>query len=123
MSGIPPFVRVVQTSIACPSQWDAWDAEGRYHYLRYRSGYGSVHHYPGGPGFWDRRDEEGQFLADFEHGDNLDGYVELAEFLELAGCALAPDAEVKSFNAFLGEQLSEAFSESCEDCDCTDANQ
>ena len=39
------LVRAVQTCVACPSQWDAWDADGNYYYLRYRSGHGSVRRY------------------------------------------------------------------------------
>ena len=31
-------VRVVRTCRACPSQWDAWTAQGVYVYVRYRSG-------------------------------------------------------------------------------------
>ena len=32
------FVRIEQTSEACPSQWNAWTADGVYHYVRYRHG-------------------------------------------------------------------------------------
>jgi hypothetical protein len=30
--------RLEQTSFACPSQWDAWDENGTYYYIRYRWG-------------------------------------------------------------------------------------
>lgn len=35
---IPQLVRVIETCSACPSQWDAWDADGVYYYIRYRFG-------------------------------------------------------------------------------------
>jgi hypothetical protein len=35
-------VRVVQVSAGCPAQWDGWDQNGRYYYLRYRYGTGEV---------------------------------------------------------------------------------
>jgi len=41
------LVKAVQTSSACPSQWDAWDANGQYYYLRYRHAHGTVHRYSG----------------------------------------------------------------------------
>lgn len=36
------IVKAHQTCYACPSQWDAWDEEGNYWYLRFRHGYGSA---------------------------------------------------------------------------------
>jgi hypothetical protein len=30
------IVKVDQTCGACPSQWDMWDAEDNYYYVRYR---------------------------------------------------------------------------------------
>src|SRR5437870_4567412 len=51
----PPLtlVRAVQISVACPAQWDAWDAEGNYYYLRYRSGCGRIERYETQGQFWD----------------------------------------------------------------------
>jgi hypothetical protein len=71
------LTRAVQTCWACPSQWDAWDADGRYYYLRYRSGHGSV-----------RADGARYPVADFDYGDSLDGFIELEKFAELAGIRL-----------------------------------
>lgn len=53
------LVRVVQTSSACPSQWDAWDADGNYYYLRYRHAHGTVERHSG-PEWWktEEMDEE-----------------------------------------------------------------
>jgi hypothetical protein len=39
------LARVVETCIACPSQWDAWTTDGQYLYLRYRGGRGTVDAY------------------------------------------------------------------------------
>jgi hypothetical protein len=39
------LTRVVQTSMACPAQWDAWDADGNYYYLRFRHGCGEMRQY------------------------------------------------------------------------------
>jgi len=79
------LARAVRTCIACPSQWDAWDAAGNYYYLRYRHGHGSVRSYPSaewtGPGV---------MVAEFAYGDHLDGSMDLGEFAEHAGLALAP---------------------------------
>jgi hypothetical protein len=41
-SGGLTIIRAVRTSTACPDQWDAWDADGNYWYLRYRGGRGTA---------------------------------------------------------------------------------
>lgn len=71
------LARVVQTCWGCPSQWDAWDAEGNQYYLRYRWGGGRV----------DRVSEAGRFetVATFSHGDAMDGVLDLETFARLAG--------------------------------------
>lgn len=85
------LVRTVQTCMACPSQWDAWDAEGNYYYLRYRHGCGEIRQYK--TENWVESDENEliRVVADFEYGDPLDGSIELDEFARLAGIELAPD--------------------------------
>jgi hypothetical protein len=78
------LAKVVQTCWACPSQWNAWDAEGRYYYLRYRSGIGTVDTYPDpDPDTWNEPPIGA--AARFEHGDELDGQISLHDFLALAG--------------------------------------
>lgn len=72
------LVRAVQTCHACPSQWDAWDADGRYWYLRYRSGRGTM-----------ARDYLSDTLS-FDTGDGLDGVINLGEFIERIGVTWAP---------------------------------
>ena len=36
------LVRAIQTCSAAPCQWDCWDIHGRYWYLRFRSGVGTI---------------------------------------------------------------------------------
>lgn len=99
------LVRAVQTSMACPSQWDAWDAEGNYYYLRYRHGHGSVEQYEdenwtdAEPGQWHRT------ISWFNEGDHLDGVIELPRFAELAGLVLSPDLVTTGFGDHLRDEL------------------
>ena len=37
------ITRIIKTCIACPTQWDAWDIEGSYYYIRFRFGKLTVH--------------------------------------------------------------------------------
>ena len=83
------LVRAVQTCIACPSQWDAWDADGNYYYLRYRGGHGSVRRYRTDNWTDSDEDEYIETIADFTYGHPLDGCIDLASFADLAGIALA----------------------------------
>lgn len=73
------IVRAEQTCWACPAQWDAWDLDGGYWYLRYRSGIGTMHR------------EEGHTDGPlrFDTGDRLDGSITLADFCERIGVTLA----------------------------------
>lgn len=73
------LTRAVQTSSACPSQWDAWDADGNQYYLRYRWGQGSVAKVTQSSS--GRRHET---LTLFDHGDGLDGVIDLEDFARLA---------------------------------------
>lgn len=88
------LARVVQTCGACPSQWDAWTADGQYLYLRYRFGVGTVDAYDGPDSdSWDVAPDG--HVAQFEDVDEpLNGTIELAEFCERAGLQLAEDAQV-----------------------------
>lgn len=89
------IVRAVQTCTACPSQWDAWDADGNYYYLRYRHGHGEVTQFRD-EDWWKAKDWGGYSdnpgfigqVAQFSHGDPLDGLIELDEFARLAGMLL-----------------------------------
>lgn len=90
------LARVVQTLIACPSQWDAWTTSGEYLYLRYRFGRGTVDAYGGSDLDTWARVPDGR-IAQFGEGwavRSMDGEITLAEFCERAGLVLAPGAEV-----------------------------
>lgn len=36
------IVRAIETCSAVPNQWDCWDKDGNYWYLKYRSGRGTI---------------------------------------------------------------------------------
>jgi hypothetical protein len=80
------IVKAIQTCSACPSQWDAWDLDGNYWYLRYRHGQGTAERQPSpDPATWNSKPPN---IA-FEHGDLWDGCIELEEFCQRAGLNLA----------------------------------
>ncbi len=86
------LARVVQTCGACPSQWDAWTSKGQYLYLRYRRGEGIVEQHPSqDTDTWDG--EESRLWTIWDDGTN-GGWIDLADFLAMAGLRLAADAEV-----------------------------
>ncbi|KUF18451.1 hypothetical protein [Streptomyces silvensis] len=90
------LVRVVETCRACPAQWDAWDTEGRYYYLRYRFGQGTVDTYANpDPETWDG--VEGGVAQFADPDEPMRGTIELTEFLHRAALRLAPDAEVVAY--------------------------
>jgi hypothetical protein len=81
------LVRVIRTCTACPSQWDAWDLDGNYWYLRYRHSHGTAERQPG-PDWttWDRTVPNIEF--DTDRGPH-DGEIGIEEFCRLAGLNLA----------------------------------
>jgi hypothetical protein len=107
----------------CPSQWDAWDEEGNYYYLRYRHGYGEMRQYKDEnwvgadwkPDDEINKEEAGwgvyantsyiRTIAVFEHGDPLDGCIELDEFCQLAGVELDKDLVYTNFGEHLRDEL------------------
>lgn len=91
------LTKVVQTCFACPSQWDAWDAEGNYYYLRYRHGWGRVDVNGRRPG---DGQVESKTIVEFDRNDPLDGVIDLEEFIaEVSDVVeLAPNAEVTSMD-------------------------
>lgn len=99
------FVRVVQTSFACPSQWDAWDAEGNYFYCKYRYGHGQVRHYKTEDWVEAHDDQLIDVVADFTHGHPLDGSMTLEEFAQHAGIILAPSVMVTGYGDYVYDEL------------------
>jgi hypothetical protein len=117
------LVRVIRTSIACPSQWDAWDPEGRYYYLRFRHGYGAVKSAESHEAYesaweaahWDEDAKQWRGLeaitlvAEFEDEDERRGDISLEEFCQRAGLTLASDIERTAFWRNISNQLNEEF--------------
>lgn len=83
------LVRAVQTCMACPSQWDAWDATGRYYYLRYRHGHSTVDEFASAN--WHAWGDSLRRVAEFYYGDELDGVISLEDFAQAAGIRLELD--------------------------------
>lgn len=94
-SHLPPLVRVVQTCWGCPSQWNAWDADGQYYYLRYRSGRGTIETAASEEDYLDRETPPPVLVANFNHGCGFDSDISLEEFLQRAGIRLAEGAVVR----------------------------
>lgn len=96
------IVRAVQTCAYCPSQWDAWDDQGRYYYLRHRNQRGSVDRYGSSdPDTW-TAGPLGE-IARF-HGTELAGdgdLEELADFARQAGIRLADDLDLTTWQQYV----------------------
>jgi len=99
------ITRAVQTCMACPSQWNLWSDNGDYYYARYRHGCGELRQYK--TEHWYHKDED-EFIADiaeFYHGDPLDGMISLEEFAQLAGITIAPDAMITGYGDHLRDEM------------------
>jgi hypothetical protein len=118
------IVKAVQTSIACPAQWDMWDESGNYYYARFRSGSASVIQYEdedwvGAPFLADPEDGNMTgwayrgnvkfigFVAHFTDEDEYRGWISLEEFCERAGLALAPDLVHEGFGDYVMGKLAD----------------
>jgi hypothetical protein len=97
------LVRATQTSIACPSQWDAYDEDGNYWYLRYRHGYGRAAQYPDAD--WSFKSQAVDNY-EFEHGDEYDGFITLEEFALRAGFGLTSELREVEFTQHMSNELS-----------------
>lgn len=90
---LPHFTRTEQTCYGCPSQWDAWDADGNQYYLRFRWGVGTISlraRMVGGELEYLDRGEE---IASFATGDSLAGVISLEEFLDRTTAAITIPGE------------------------------
>jgi hypothetical protein len=95
------LARVVCTCPSVPTQWDAWDTNGQYYYLRYRFGRGTVDAYDdSNPATWDVV-PDGYTAAFRDPDEPLKGEIELDEFLEQAGLQLAPGAVVVPYGEYV----------------------
>jgi hypothetical protein len=87
------IVRAINTCNAVPSQWDSWDSEGRYWYLRYRFGHGTAEHFEEGP-TWYEKQQPGDPIPrakeshEFLYGSSLDGSIDLEGFCHQIGFKL-----------------------------------
>jgi hypothetical protein len=116
------IVRAVQTSTACPSQWDLWDDKDRYYYARFRHGCGELRQYktpnwvdaptvenvdktkPG----WRMRSNSDYIrtIADFESGGSWDGFIELEDFIaHIDGVKLSENLLRTGYSEHLRDQL------------------
>ena len=80
------LVRLVQTCTACPSQWDAWDKDGNYIYIRYRYGNLTVEKFASKDEF--KMANFGNYIFDIEHGEFLDGFITEEEMLLLVSSSI-----------------------------------
>jgi len=87
------IVRAVRTCTACPSQWNAWTADGQYLYLRYRSGIGTADAYNNPDADTWTRIPDGN-IARFDTEDRHDSEIDLDEFCDLANLDLADNADI-----------------------------
>jgi hypothetical protein len=87
------LAKIVQTCLACPEQWDAWDVDGNYWYLRYRHGRGSAERQPTADiATWD--DKVPNISFDGAALGEPDGYIGLTNFCRHAGLNIHPQAEI-----------------------------
>jgi hypothetical protein len=97
------LVRAVQTCVAFPSQWNAWDADGQYYYLRHRAGRGSVDAFDS-PDYtrWggDPLGKIAAFVGELPGDDFTAARNDLEAFCEMAGIILAQDAEIVSYREY-----------------------
>lgn len=91
MSAAEPMklVRVVETCIAAPSQWDAWTEDGTQLYMRYRYGRGRVE-------IGDGASLSARILAEWNDGTGS-SYISLSGFLQTVGLQLADGADVQEW--------------------------
>ena len=78
------LVKTVQTCRACPSQWNAWDLDGNYWYLRYRHGHGTAERQPGPDVDTWAWKENGDISFTNEGTDLEDGEISLEDFCRMA---------------------------------------
>lgn len=105
------IVRAVQTSMGCPSQWNAWDENGQYYYLRYRRAHGTVHAFPDEDYTTWQWDDWHNPVACFDHGDPMQGIISFDRFCRLAGLTIAPMIEYECFGRYFNGQIEDILKE------------
>lgn len=99
------LVRATQTSLACPSQWDAYDEDGNYWYLRYRHGVGEARRYVDPKWFEQPGITKPLETIVFEYGHPLAGDITLDEFALYAGFSLTPELRQVNYAQYLANAL------------------
>lgn len=69
------LVRIEQTLDFCPSEWDAYDSDGDYYYIRYRYGFLSVN----------KGEIMGESVFARQVKDHLSGVMSTEEMLRITG--------------------------------------
>lgn len=80
--GMIILVKAIETCSAAPSQWDGWDFEGRYWYMKYRSGRGFI-----------SRDYDEDNAEIWVSDGTGDSWIDLEGFCALLGIMWLPGAE------------------------------
>jgi hypothetical protein len=87
------LTRIEQTCPACPSQWDAWDADGTYYYIRFRWGLLTV-----------STGDVANVVFGLAHGHPLDGTMMTGEMLRLTGLKVACAQRMKDRQCVLPDR-------------------
>lgn len=74
------LTKVVKTCDSYPSQWDAWDKDGVYYYIRYRSGRGRIEREPLGK---EHHNLNSEVIHQWDIDDGLDGIMTWSEVLTI----------------------------------------
>ena len=105
------LMRAVQTSMGCPSQWNAWDMNGQFYYLRYRRAHGTVHMFADEDyRNWDMEEWQNP-LVRFGHGHPMDGVISFDKFCRLAKLTIAPMIEYECFGRYFNGCIEDILKE------------
>lgn len=77
------LIRLEQTCWACPSQWNVWDVDGTYYYIRFRWGRLTV----------DKGEVGAPTIFDSQISDEMDGLLGTDEMLAATGMRLSPSTD------------------------------
>ena len=99
------IVKAIQTSIACPAQWDAWDEHGQYYYFRFRHGHGSITKYENADWVGAKPPQKREHVTDFQVDDEWLGEISLEEFAMRTGIVLDSNLVATGFGDHVAHQL------------------
>ncbi|MET7487694.1 hypothetical protein [Streptomyces sp. NPDC005538] len=93
------FARALETCRYHPAlpgthfQWEAWDAQDNFFFLRYKSGVGTVDALKDNDS-WGQNEDDYDRVVQFDTGRRNESILSLDEFCQRAGIQLAPAARV-----------------------------